>query len=80
MKAIDPAKFNEAVFTDDINEVAVSLSWILVIFIINYVILLLKQIGTIHEAYLQCKDDINKSGAITKLATYINTDFKNLIG
>jgi hypothetical protein len=36
--------------------------------------------GTIHEAYLQIKEELIKTNAVSSKLTYINTDFKQLIG
>ncbi len=41
---------------------------------------LTEEMGTIHEAYLQLKDELIKSNEITSKLTYINPDFKQLIG
>ena len=41
---------------------------------------LTEEMGTIHEAYLQLKDELIKSNEIKSKLTYINPDFKQLIG
>jgi len=41
---------------------------------------LTEDMGTIHEAYLQIKEEFIKSNATSSKLTYINTDFKQLIG
>lgn len=41
---------------------------------------LTEDMGTIHEAYLQIKEELIKSNTISSKLTYINPDFKQLIG
>lgn len=41
---------------------------------------LTEDMGTIHEAYLQIKDELIKSNTISSKLTYINPNFKQLIG
>lgn len=38
-----------------------------------------EQMGTIHEAYLECKEELLNAGLLTSKSTYINTDFKDLV-
>ena len=40
----------------------------------------LKQMGTIHEAYLQCKDELAKVSKSSGIYSCINTDFNEIIG
>ena len=38
-----------------------------------------EQMGTIHEAYLECKEELFNAGLLTSKSNYINTDFKDLV-
>lgn len=39
-----------------------------------------EQMGTIHEAYLQCKEELEKANKSVNISTYVNTNFKEVIG